>query len=545
MNRDTLNKISIILLSGVLFYPFLGGVHLFDWDEINFAEIAREMLLTGDYLRPQINFEPFWEKPPLFIWMQALSMQLFGINEFAARFPNAVCGTLSLLTLYSIGKKMKDERFGLWWVLAYVGSILPHLYFRSGIIDPWFNLFIFLGIIQYLNFREKSGNKSWIPIAFSGFFIGLAVLTKGPVALLIFGLCGAVFGLFTRFRKWLSLPAVFIFALTFVATNALWYGVEIARNGTWFVEEFITYQIRLFQTKDAGHGGFPGYHGVILLAGCFPASAFALSGLFTSRNAPKTTTEQDFRLMMKILFWVVLILFSVVSTKIVHYSSLCYFPLTFIAAQELYRLSTEKERLSILSSVVLGIVGGLFVVAALAFPILLDFREKLLPYFNDSFAAEAMFSAISAPWYLYVAGIFILAVLTVSHFKVRSAQPENGYRILFLGNALAVAMVLYLFIGRAEMFSQYAHIEFLKTCAEKNIPVQTAGFKSYAQYFYGKSTQTLPGWKEILNNEFDGDVYLVAKVNKEKELDARSDLEKTGRKNGFVFYFKKGNHAAE
>jgi 4-amino-4-deoxy-L-arabinose transferase-like glycosyltransferase len=59
-------------------------------DEINFAESAREMIVTGDYSKVQINFNPFWEKPPLFIWMQVLSMKIFGINEFAARFPNAV-----------------------------------------------------------------------------------------------------------------------------------------------------------------------------------------------------------------------------------------------------------------------------------------------------------------------------------------------------------------------------------------------------------------------------------------------------------------------
>ena len=82
----------LIILFGLLFYvPFLGGVHLFDWDEINFAESAREMIISGNYLNVQINFQPFWEKPPLFIWIQVLSMKIFGINEFAARFPNALC----------------------------------------------------------------------------------------------------------------------------------------------------------------------------------------------------------------------------------------------------------------------------------------------------------------------------------------------------------------------------------------------------------------------------------------------------------------------
>ena len=137
---NTLNiRLLILIGAALLFIPFLGGVHLFDWDEINFAESAREMLVTGDYLTVQINFQPFWEKPPLFIWMQVISMKIFGINEFAARFPNAICGIVTLLIIFNIGRKIRNNLFGLLWVMAYAGSVLPFFYFKSGIIDPWFN----------------------------------------------------------------------------------------------------------------------------------------------------------------------------------------------------------------------------------------------------------------------------------------------------------------------------------------------------------------------------------------------------------------------
>jgi len=110
-------QLFILVAAALLFIPFLGGVHLFDWDEINFAEAAREMIVTGDFLTVQINFQPFWEKPPLFIWMQVLSMKLFGINEFAARFPNAICGIVTLMVLFSIGRKQKttcSDCYGCW-----------------------------------------------------------------------------------------------------------------------------------------------------------------------------------------------------------------------------------------------------------------------------------------------------------------------------------------------------------------------------------------------------------------------------------------------
>src|SRR5690554_1070527 len=125
MNETTRYSGFILLLGIVFFIPFLGNVNLFDWDEINFAESSREMLLTGDFFRVTINYEPFWEKPPLFFWLQSLSMHAFGVNAFAARLPNAVFGVGTLLMLYFMGRKHYNERFGLIWALLYFGSFLP------------------------------------------------------------------------------------------------------------------------------------------------------------------------------------------------------------------------------------------------------------------------------------------------------------------------------------------------------------------------------------------------------------------------------------
>src|SRR5574343_557412 len=102
---NPIHYVLIVLISGVLFLPYLVSVHLFDWDEINFAESAREMIMTGNYSQVQINYQAFWEYPPLFIWMQVLSMKVFGVNEFAARFPNVVFGILTLCLIYTTGRR--------------------------------------------------------------------------------------------------------------------------------------------------------------------------------------------------------------------------------------------------------------------------------------------------------------------------------------------------------------------------------------------------------------------------------------------------------
>ena len=181
------------LLAVLFFIPGLGAVHLFDWDEVNFAEISREMIITKDYLRVYVDFLPFWEKPPLFFWLQSICMRLFGIGEFAARLPNALCGILTLPLLYYMGKQLFHNRMGWLWAGAYFGSILPHLYFRSGIIDPWFNLFIFTGLYFVILFHwKKNGYDSirlnlspWLYLFLGGLIVGLGILTKGPVAFFI------------------------------------------------------------------------------------------------------------------------------------------------------------------------------------------------------------------------------------------------------------------------------------------------------------------------------------------------------------------------
>src|SRR5665647_1211856 len=216
--------LTIIILSGIIFFiPFLGRVHLFDWDEINFAESAREMIVTGNYHRVQINFQPFWEKPPLFFWLQAGCMKLFGINEFAARLPNAIFGIITMVTLFIIGKKHKSPRFGFIWAISYLGTFLPHLYFKSAIIDPVFNYFIFLGL--YFMFRDvthEQSKKGLLNISLAGLFIGLSTLTKGPVGLLIFMIAFLAYFIFKRFKNFPGIKKILLFIVIYSAVCFFW-----------------------------------------------------------------------------------------------------------------------------------------------------------------------------------------------------------------------------------------------------------------------------------------------------------------------------------
>ena len=528
----------IVLLGIVLYLPFLGGAHLFDWDEINFAESAREMIVSGNYLTVQINFIAFWEKPPLFIWMQVLSMKVFGINEFAARFPNAICGIITLLTIFHAGKKYRDEKFGWIWLLAYAGSILPFLYFKSGIIDPWFNLFIFLGIVNFIYYLSEN-DKRLIKLILSAVFLGLAVLTKGPVALLIFIITFFVYLIFKRFRIKTSFRDILVFALFLSFTGGFWFILQILSGNMGIIQDFIVYQIRLFKTEDAGHGGFMLYHFIVLFLGVFPASVFAVYSLL--KRDEDYMGKSEFNLWMQILFFTVLILFTIVKTKIVHYSSMCYFPITFFAAVTIRKIISGEIVSGRLMRALLGAIALTFGLIITLIPLIDRVKETIISrgLIKDDFAIANL--QASGNWTGPESFIGIFFIFGCLWFIRRMKKdPDQSVKGIFVLTMLMAFFAMILITPRIESYSQRAAIEFYESVAEEDAYITTLGFKSYAHLYYGKvnPAENLSvyekGW--LLTGNIDKKAYIVFKINrKTRYLKEYPDLKILYEKNGFVF----------
>ena len=550
MSEKLRNSILFALLGMVFFVPFLGGVHLFDWDEINFAEIAREMIELGDYLRVHINYEPFWQKPPLFSWFQVLAMKIFGINEFSARFPNAICGMFTLIILYRIGYFLKGNLFGVLWALTYFGSVLPFLYFKSGIIDPWFNLFIFIGLYFYILFYWKKENikdtslenQKWLYFFLSSLFIGLAILTKGPVAFLIVSLCFGVYWIFERFRFYTTPVEYIFYTILCFSVGAIWLGVETIKNGPWFITEFTKYQIQLLTTHDAGHKGFFGYHFVVLLVGVFPASIFAIRNFFKIEFS-ESWYKKDFRRWMKILFWVVLILFSLVQSKIVHYSSLCYFPMTFLAAEVIEKIINRQISFSKGMKIGFWFIGGLFSLLLILLPFFGKNIDLLKPLFSkDPFALANLDAEVHWSYFDSFPGVFLILVLIGFFYLFYKKREVLSFKFLFLGIGCFVFLTLVFIIQNIEGYSQNSAIEFFKEKSEEDCYIATHGYKSYAHFFYSKKKPQLnknhADLKWLWDGNIDKTVYIATKINHAKDLENHPNFQELYRKNGFVFFVR-------
>ena len=543
MSQSSRTQILIILTGALLFIPFLGQVHLFDWDEINFAEAAREMLVTGDYLNVQINFQPFWENPPLFIWMQALSMNIFGINEFAARFPNALCGIITLLVLYNMGKKVRNHSFGLYWVIAYAGSILPFFYFKSGIIDPWFNLFIFLGIYFFILYEhEQKDSKRILHIVLSAAGIGLAILTKGPVGLLIFGLTALIYLIIRKFYFTIKLRDVLLYIVIVILIGGFWFLLQLLNGNFDIIRDFIVYQIDLFQSEGAGHGGFLFYHWVVLLIGVYPASILGIKGFSGKLSDNDNFFQKNFRMWMIILFFTVLILFTIVNTKIVHYSSMCYFPLTFLAAHVIYKISHERRSFSRKWFIGLLILALLYTLIIAALPVIDAFKHTVIQqgWIRDPFVIGNLHASPHWSGFEALTGLLLMAGILVSVRFFRQQQIPKAFISLFVSAMIFTYVTLGVITPKIEKYTQHAVIEFYQQLQGKDVYVDPLGFKSYAHLFYtrkqGLDDPRSVNEKWLLTGDIDKRAYFVMKVHKaDSFLNKYPQLQRVYQKNGFVF----------
>ncbi|WP_343673423.1 glycosyltransferase family 39 protein [Chitinophaga sp.] len=539
---------TILLLAGIaalFFIPFLGWVHLFDWDEINFAECSREMLKLDDYTRIYVNFKPFWEKPPMFFWMQSLSMKIFGINEFAARFPNAVCGIVTLVVLYLCGTRLYERKFGILWALAFGGSLFPNMYFKSGIIDPWFNLFTFLGLYYFIlyNWRKNKFDKEDVtkkPLYYavwSGLFIGLAILTKGQVSLMVFLMVLGVYFIYNKFRFFFNGWHALIFLVIASLVTLTWYGYETAKNGPWFITEFLKYQYRLFTTHDAGQAGFWGYHYVVLLIGCFPASLFAIPAFFKARY--NSRYEKDFKIWMILLFWVVTVLFTVVQSRIIHYSSLAWFPITFLAAYSFYKWDRKEMNYKKYVGILTTILGGLIAIVLLAVTLIALNIKQLIPYVHDTFAQANMAADVHWSGLEGIVGILMVVTIIVGIRQLNRHAYLKAAVTYFVGTGLVIFLAAAIIVPKVEKYSQAAAIEFFEQRQGEDCYVTTLGYWSYAPFFYTHKEKPVNqnSYKEewLLTGDIDKPVYFVTKVDRVDGYKQYSSLKELYRKNGFVF----------
>lgn len=174
----------VALLGLAMYFVGIWSYHFLDPDEGRYAEIPREMLESGDFVTPRLNYVKYFEKPPLLYWITAGAFALAGEKEWAGRAVPATAGFLTLLLVMGLGRRMWGKRGGVISGWVYLTSLLPLVMARLLIIDGLFGLCLsacwaawWLGT----DTEEARAKRRWYLAAWA--CLALATLAKGPTAI--------------------------------------------------------------------------------------------------------------------------------------------------------------------------------------------------------------------------------------------------------------------------------------------------------------------------------------------------------------------------
>ena len=279
--RESSWAVLILLTLYVCYFSHLGAFGLIGPDEPRYAWIARDMAESGDWVTPRLYEKPWFEKPVLYYWAAAVCFKLFGVNEASARLPSAVSALLATLALAWLALRM-----GGWsaarWVLLLLPSTVGMIGFSHAVsTDMPFSAMLSIAMVcaavalnlvprnsSEKNPREKlsadetsedvlayrqTPKTSYLSLALFGFFLGLAVLAKGPVALILGGV--AVFLWAALTKRWREVLRLFhpVAIGTFLLTSLPWYVLCALRNPDFFRIFIIEHNFKRYLTPEFQH----------------------------------------------------------------------------------------------------------------------------------------------------------------------------------------------------------------------------------------------------------------------------------------------------
>ena len=353
--------LGLFLICSIAFLWNLGNTGLVDETEPLFAEAARQMVRTGDWITPYFNGETRFDKPPLVYWLMAIGYQVLGVNEWAVRLPSALAAiTLSVgcfLTLRYFGffpsnliadSRQKTRQL---WLSAWIGGAIATLnpetliWARQGVSDMLLSgcmgtaLFCFFwGYVEEGRNTTKSIKNLSIFQLFLDFslpnkwylafyiLLGLAVLTKGPVGLVLPGfiLISFVFYL-GNFRQILQEIKPIVGGIIFTIIALPWYILVILRNGQTYIDSFFGYHnFERFTNVVNGHAAPWYFYFIVVLIGFMPWSIYLPLAIFRCQFWQRSFWRQqprDHQLGLFAFFWFacIFIFFSISVTKLPSY----------------------------------------------------------------------------------------------------------------------------------------------------------------------------------------------------------------------------------
>jgi 4-amino-4-deoxy-L-arabinose transferase-like glycosyltransferase len=265
--------LALLALSGLLFFLALGDMGLTDRDEGRNAEAGREMFESGDRLTPTFNGELRIAKPVFIYWLMEQSYRLFGVNEFAARFPSALFGMGLIFIHYLFLLHQRDQTVALFGGLMLLLNLEILGLGRMALTDSVLIFFTTASLYGFwLGLHGEGGVRRWIWVFYIG--MALATLTKGPVGFAVPIIAAALYLIWTRrWREYWQKGVPLAGLLLFILLAAPWYAAMFLVHGDAYATGAKANTIGRFLSPMEGHQGTIFFYLPVLLLGFFPWSA--------------------------------------------------------------------------------------------------------------------------------------------------------------------------------------------------------------------------------------------------------------------------------
>ena len=329
MHPSTLAKRVYILLFAIIiaFYFYgLGKLPLVGPDEPRYAQVAREMFLTGDLITPTLGGHTWFEKPALLYWMIAGGFEVFGVNEWAARFGPALCGLLTIVAVWFVGREIdrEDPRgFAFWSVVVTASSLGLIVFSRAASFDVVITMTTTWSLAFFLLHELPATRNKRLLLAGFYVFVGLSLLAKGLVGIVIpFGVVGFYYLLRRAWPSRSVLLSLFWGVPLAIAVSAIWYGPVIARHGWAFINEFfIQHHFARYVSNKYHHPQPIYFYPVIILMLALPWTPYLIVALAKVRGWHWRGTDSLSVVRVFSLAWVLLpiVFFSCSGSKLPGY----------------------------------------------------------------------------------------------------------------------------------------------------------------------------------------------------------------------------------
>ena len=328
MNERLTSFVAIFCLV-VLYFWGNGSLPVTAPVEVNYAQTAKEMLAAGDWLSPQIYGNYWYDKPIFFYWELVAAFSMFGVTDFAARFFPALFAAAGLGLIYAFARRLYNERTAFWATIILGTGVLYSMLAKLILTDM--SLFLFFGgtlAAFFIGYYEQRRGYFYIAYACAG----LAVLTKGPIGLLLPGLVILVFLALARDLSALRRICIPTGLLVFAAVCAPWYIYMYLTHGADFVNTFLGIHnvLRATVSEHAQWNVWYFYLGIYFI-GMFPWS-FALP--LALYRAWRVRPMIDVRILF-LLVWAVVVplFFQCMATKYPTYSFPAFLPTAILTAR--------------------------------------------------------------------------------------------------------------------------------------------------------------------------------------------------------------------